>query len=185
MEIALDRWPKHLLKPHIVADSAFGGIKMMKRIREWGGTATIALNPTYQKKITELITQNLAPRSYRTIAKDGIVLSTSSMVSETGAMVFKHILCVGAKYEVKKLPTSLEIRLNSTSLKSRAELEKMKIAELDKLATDLKFPVKREKKELKIDRILKCYGETCNRILELSPVAAFFHKSFSKGIPAV
>ena len=59
----------------------------------------------------------------------------------------------------------------------------MKIAELDKLATDLKFPVKREKKELTIDRIVQCYGETCNRILELSPVAAFFNKSFSKGTP--
>ena len=181
LEMALERWPKNHLKPHIVADSAFGGMKIMKRIRDWGGTATIAFNPSYQKKtITSLTTHNLAPRSYRTVAKDGIVLSTNSMVSDRGSMAFKHILCVGAKYEVKNLQTPLEISLNSTSLR-RAELEKMQIEELDKLATDLKLPVKREKKELKIDRILTCYEETCNGVVELSPVAAYFNKSFSKG----
>lgn len=32
------------MKPHIVADSAFGSLALLEKIRNWGGTATLAFN---------------------------------------------------------------------------------------------------------------------------------------------
>jgi hypothetical protein len=54
---SIDRWDYHY-KSHIVADSAFGSIKVTDHILEWGGVSTLSINRKVETDIWDLLQWN-------------------------------------------------------------------------------------------------------------------------------
>jgi len=53
----IQRW-QYAHKPHIVADSAFGSLRVAQQISEWGGAYTFAVSERVLPHIWELLSRN-------------------------------------------------------------------------------------------------------------------------------
>ena len=150
----LNRWTLNR-NVRFVADSAFGCVSIVDKIKEFGGTATVACAPNTNKEIWDILSNAIPRNSWRAALIDGKLFCLSSSVTENNAISYLRVITTGFTYSTVNFDSSTVIteddatenegNRTSMPLYSYDELMKLKVVELKELCK--KFNVKPGKRK--------------------------------------
>jgi len=91
------------MKPHIIADSAFGSLTLLDEITKWGGHGTFSVSSNSMTWLWNILGKNVPATCWRAIInEDNVVASSTRIVDSKGAFVQKNV--ISNAYTATKVP---------------------------------------------------------------------------------
>jgi hypothetical protein len=84
----------NILNPHLVLDSAFGSMEMVRQITDWGGLATISFPQGHESHLWKYLTTGYAVNHWRGLfnPENEFVAVSQTIKDSKGNINFKHIV---------------------------------------------------------------------------------------------
>lgn len=132
-ELALQRWPEAFIKPHFIADSAFGSIDMVKKIITWGGKCTLACAPTVEQWLWETLSIDLPGKTWRAAVQMDTKIVAAIRINQERS-TYQRVFSTDWTVEVKSCSEPSETSSQSQLPRfTRETLKNMTVTQLKKV----------------------------------------------------
>ena len=103
--LQFNRW-LHDIKPHIVADSAFGSLELLKEINTWGGFATFASSINKQQSLWNTLAINTPANTWRAAINDCYIFSSHTIYDKNNKIIHQQVMTNGFTFQSSSINNS-------------------------------------------------------------------------------